>query len=1016
MDFSVEECFVKEMRVVTIFFLSIISAFSYAQNYQFKNYTLDNGLPTEIIKSISQDSSGYFWAATDEGLVKFDGIQFTCYREALRSQYAKGLLQTTSGRLLLFGDLDLLEIKNQIDTVQFVTLLKGARNVADSTLWYPKAVYEDIHHDLWISEPQSITLLRDGEMHRYAFADKDRSPQFLRSFTCFEDRKGNLFTTSIMGDVFVFSREHNRFEDYPLDFKSQVWDVKIVEDEIYIGTSDGLYVAQLLSEGGFTTPVLKQQIRNISYLKPLRGNRLFIGTTAVTHYLLHLNESRLEQFPFSINNVNHAYLSRENDLWLSSNEGLVMAQENLIKDISGNIGFIEAIAVDAKNEEVYFANMLNLYKLKIGSETPKVILPQPDGYYQDLKIAHGGLWIANGFSVMFFQDNIIKKQFNFEKEGRFVTDLFLDSKKKIWFSQHNQHYAMYIDSSFQLRRIRVPIQPGNNINLIREGTDGMYVGSSGTRSYLFFKSLKDSVFRNISLPVNFKTTGDFNVTDLAFADGVVWMATTEGLIRYDHQTVEQVKLGEALTGLPAKTIEPYDKNSLLFATAKGLVRYDFTSQEYWLYDESTGMNSNTVTTRGLYIDPLKRVWIGTSKGLCYTENSLVRKQSTALPHIISLQVNGAPLPFTQSPPIPYGSFLSFAISSITFPENKVTVHYRMDDQETWKTISSSNLTLSELKSGNHRIEMRAKKVGGFDWSPVVHYQFKIMPPFWQQSWFFVLCFLAVMLIVFLSIAVTNIRSNKRRISLERKIEERTQQLKLSNEELSQRNNELDRFVYSASHDLSAPLKSILGLIAVARMDNLTAQTGQYLNMMESSVRKLESFINDVVNYSRNARLEVNYQLIPFNDFIQSIWSVYQYMPQSKKIRLEIRNELKAELYSDEVRLKIIFNNLISNGIKFHLSEKREDAYIIITARETATTILFVIEDNGQGIAEEWKPRIFDMFFRATQNTPGSGLGLYILKETILKMDGTVAVDSTLGAGTTFTIHFPKKTEATKSKQ
>ncbi len=1005
------------MRAVTVFFLFLTGLCSNAQSYQFKNYTLDNGLPTEIIKSIAQDSSGYFWSATDEGLVKFDGIQFTSYRAALRSQYAKGLLLTASGRLLLFGDLDLVEIKNGIDTVRFTTLLKGARNSADSTMWYPKSLYEDINHDLWISEPQSIVLLRDGKMHRYAFEDKDRSPQFLRSFTCFEDLKGNLFATSLLGNVFKFSKERNRFEEYAHDFKSQVWAVTVVEQALYIGTSDGLYVAQLLPEGGFTVPVLQHAIRNIACLKPLKGNRLFIETTGTEHYVAHLENDQLKQLDLSINNVNNAYVSKENDLWLSSNEGIVMVQENLIKDASANIGFIEAIVLDAMHSEVYFANMSNLYKVKVGAdqdELPQTVLTIPDGYFQDLKIAHGGLWIANGFSVMFFQNNKIRKQFNFEKDGRFVADLFLDSKKKIWFSQHNQQYAMCIDSSFTLNRTYVPIRSGNNINLTREGPDGMYLGSSGKEGYLYFKSDKDSVFKNISLPVNFKTTGDFNVTDLTFAQGAIWMATTEGLIRYDYKTVEQVELGEALTGLPVKTIENYDKNSLLFATARGLVRYDLSTQEYWLYDESTGMNSNTITTRGLHIDYLNRVWIGTSKGLCYTEGSLIRNQATAAPRIISLHVNGIPIRFTQSPNIPYGSFLSFSISSITFPENRVTVQYRMDENDIWKTISSSSLTLSELKSGDHYLEMRAKKVGGSEWSPIVHYQFKIKLPIWQQNWFIVLCLMGIMLIVLLSIAITNLRSTKRRIQLERRIEERTQELKLSNEELSQRNNELDRFVYSASHDLSAPLKSILGLIAVARMDNLSQQTGQYLNMMEISVRKLESFINDVVNYSRNARLEVNYQHIPFNDFIHSIWSVYQYLPQSKKIRLEIRNEMKEELYSDEVRLKIIFNNLISNGIKFHLSDRREDAYILITASDTASHIKFVVEDNGQGIAEELKSRIFDMFFRATQNTPGSGLGLYILKETVLKMNGTVTVESKLGEGTRFTLQLPKKPDSTRA--
>jgi len=1007
------------MRAFQILFFLFTSSYLYAQSYQFKSYTLDNGLPTEIIKSIAQDSSGYFWIATDEGLVKFDGIQFTSYRSALRSQYAKGFRLTSSGRLLLFGDLDLVEINNQIDTVYFTTLLKGARNLADSTLWYPKSVYEDVHAGLWISEPQSVVKYEQGKMHRYMFDAKERSPQFLRSFNFFEDRAGHLFTTSIAGTVFQFSATENTFTEYAHHFTGQVWDVAVIDHRLYIGSSEGLYIADLLPEGGFTPPVLKYAIKKISSLQLLTDNRLFIGTSETRHFLYSLDESNLEALPFSFNNVNQAYASGEHDLWLSTNEGIYLVQENLIKDAARDVGFIESIARDSAQSKVYFANMKNLYEIDTlpgdRYSAPEVIFSFPNGYFQDLKVAHQGVWAANSFSVLFLQGNKVKKQFNFESEGRFVADLCHDSKNQIWFSQHNQQYAMMIDASFKLKKIRVPVKPGNNINLIREGPDGMYIGSSGKEGYLFFKADQDSLFRNISLPVTFKTTGDFNVSDLTFSNGLIYLATTEGIVRYDHRKVEQIDLGESLTGLPSKTIENYLNGSLLFSTAKGLVRYDPALKEYWLYDESTGMNSNTITTRGLHVDHQSRVWIGTSKGLCYTTRSLIRNLQTPQPGIISLGVNGIPVRFTQSPEIRYGSFLELSVSSVTFPENKVTVQYRMNENEKWQTITNTRITLSKLKSGSHTIEMRAKKAGGYDWSGLTHYTFKILPPFWQQSWFIIMSFIIAMMIAFLSITLANIQNTRRSVQLQKRIDERTHELKLSNEELSQRNNELDRFVYSASHDLSAPLKSILGLITITRMDNPSAQTGQYLTMMETSVRKLDSFINDVVNYSRNARLPVKQEVIVFKKFIESIWSDYQYLPLAKKIRLEIRDELKQELITDDVRLKIIFNNLISNGIKFHLTEKQEEAYLRIIARDTPSSFEFIIEDNGQGIADALKDKIFDMFFRATQNTPGSGLGLYILKETIVRLGGTVSVESELGKGTTFTIRLPKKTETVQSK-
>ena len=89
------------------------------QQYRFKKYPVSEGLPSDVVKSVSQDTLGFFWIATDDGLVKFDGTNFTVYKSALRSQYVKGFLKTSQGRLFVIGDLDLVEIQNQIDTVLF---------------------------------------------------------------------------------------------------------------------------------------------------------------------------------------------------------------------------------------------------------------------------------------------------------------------------------------------------------------------------------------------------------------------------------------------------------------------------------------------------------------------------------------------------------------------------------------------------------------------------------------------------------------------------------------------------------------------------------------------------------------------------------------------------------------------------------------------------------------------------------------------------------------------------------
>lgn len=426
---------------------------------------------------------------------------------------------------------------------------------------------------------------------------------------------------------------------------------------------------------------------------------------------------------------------------------------------------------------------------------------------------------------------------------------------------------------------------------------------------------------------------------------------------------------------------------------------------YDLFNESSGLLSNTITPRGLFISRTGGVWIGTSKGLCFTKKSLTDLRRTPKPRFTDTRVNGKHVHLDSNKAIDYGAFISIQVSSITFPEKEITIQYQLPPDTIWKNTNGSEITFSSPPPGDFMLKVRSKKNGSYSWSDAAVLKFKIAKPFWQQSWFLFASFVAALMLVTITVVWVNARNKIRNRELQRLIAERTGELKLINEELELRNAELDRFVYSASHDLSAPLKSILGLITVAKMEKSIDSMGNYFDLMKRSILKLESFIKDIISYSRNTRLEVKREPIDFEALVQSVWSDLLFAPDAAKIRFEIINELKSALKSDETRLKIIFNNLLSNAVKFRDAEK--NSYIKVVAREGSDHFEFMVEDNGIGISNDYKDKIFDMFFRANERAQGSGLGLYILKETLSRLSGTVKVDSALGNGSRFFIHLPK---------
>lgn len=232
-------------------------------------------------------------------------------------------------------------------------------------------------------------------------------------------------------------------------------------------------------------------------------------------------------------------------------------------------------------------------------------------------------------------------------------------------------------------------------------------------------------------------------------------------------------------------------------------------------------------------------------------------------------------------------------------------------------------------------------------------------------------------------------------------------LQKKNQELENTNKELDRFVYSASHDLSAPLKSVLGLVTISRLESGNQPAPQYLNEIEKSVLKLDSFIGEILDYSRNKRLNVVAEQIELKKLCEEILENLRYLENYNAIKIDL-NELEANIiHQDKVRLKIILSNLISNAIKFQKKDPTHRPTIKISSKRNSRKMLIQVEDNGEGIKPELSPKIFEMFFRASDRTNGSGLGLYIAKESANRIGAKISHQSEYGQGSVFTVEVPE---------
>jgi len=223
-------------------------------------------------------------------------------------------------------------------------------------------------------------------------------------------------------------------------------------------------------------------------------------------------------------------------------------------------------------------------------------------------------------------------------------------------------------------------------------------------------------------------------------------------------------------------------------------------------------------------------------------------------------------------------------------------------------------------------------------------------------------------------------------------------------ELKKVNFELDNFVYHASHDLRSPLRSILGLTNLLKHDKPTANGTELIEKIENSILRLDNLVTDLLTFSKNSRTKRDIEEIDFKALMQeSLEGVpYEYKGD---VDVNVDVNCKNSFKGDKTRISVIINNLLVNAHKYQ-NKERDKKQINIKIKTNKKDMQFIISDNGEGISEENQERIFDMFYRASESSDGSGLGLYIVKNVVDTLGGRIYLASTLGKGSTFEVVIP----------
>ncbi len=230
--------------------------------------------------------------------------------------------------------------------------------------------------------------------------------------------------------------------------------------------------------------------------------------------------------------------------------------------------------------------------------------------------------------------------------------------------------------------------------------------------------------------------------------------------------------------------------------------------------------------------------------------------------------------------------------------------------------------------------------------------------------------------------------------------------KTKEKELIETNKQLDQVIYKTTHDLKAPIMSALGLVNLAEKAPVE-QKQEYLTLIKRSLLKLNAFIEEMNNFFRNEKLALQREKIVMGKLVKDEIHDLKNLYHAEKIRIEVAIEESGEFFSDVVRVKTIITNILTNAIKY-ADPKKADPFIQVAIKVGAGCCEISVSDNGIGIEDDQLVRVFDLFHRATSVSHGTGIGLFIVKDTIERLNGTIEVQSEIGKGTTFRMQIPNQ--------
>jgi len=969
---------------------------SHLREYSIQVWTTEEGLPSNNLRQVIQDSRGYIWVSSFNGLMRFDGNTFDLFNSDFLPELKSNGFSTIAEDLL--------------GNMYFGTLSSGLLRFDGNSFKLHKidssfsksisAIHIDSESNIWVGTQNSGLYTLDPSLGQF----NSRKDKLLHNVTVsciLETDDGDIWFATVNKGIIVYNGD--QFSQLSGD-ELQINCIKQHDGTIFIGTDSGVF--SYVNNSWELVEGTKDYY--VNYFNHDRSGKLWvatetgiirIGRSGTAEYL-----SEADGLPSR--QISSLYFDSEDNTWLATKRGglVVLRQSNFINIAPENglsspfvntINQLQggAMAIGSDNGEVDILMKNRISKMKLKTNLTNVSIKNI------LQDRQGNIWLATYSGLLRIKNQT--EQLLTTKDGMASNNpryLFEDRSGNVWVGSND----------------------GGLVKIRPDGSTKIYSTDTGmSDNYVFCidqlpngNIIAGTYQGGLNIisgddKVTIKSLGVDNSSPLIFNIEIInneeyWLATDVGLYKYQNGTFYSI---DKKDGLQVKTIfdiQADDYGYLWLTSNLGVVRIkesdidNFISRQAEtvnarLYDEKDGMLSRECTAATqVFTSPSGNIWIPTSKGISVVDpgNIYINKKIPPV-YIKSILVDDQLISnVKESVTLTPGSQrLTINYTALSFySPAKVNFKYRLRGfEKEWNEVGNIyQATYMNLPDGKFTFEVMAANNDGV-WNEIpATIEIRLDPFFYQSRLFYLVLGGFVLLTAFILYWI--------RI---RVVEEK-------NKELHKLNSELDSFVYSVSHDLRAALSSILGLISISKIDKDGSNMPAYLEKIETSVNKLDDFIKEIISYSRNVRLKVEVEEVDLRILIEEVIEGLAFMNIDDNIEVSIESSDKTIIHSDKTRLLVILNNIISNAFRYY-KNYINDSYIKIKIIVSSTRAIITVEDNGIGIKPDRLKKVFEMFYRGTDTSNGTGLGLYIAQESVAKLDGTITVKSEYERGTTFTI-------------